>query len=93
MGKKEARAKFPQLNEKDIKYCAVFYEGQHNDARTNLAIALSAAEKGADIANYVEMTEGIFDAAGKVVGVKALDRITGDTMEIYAKHVDSPGTP
>ena len=24
----------------------------------------------------VEMTEGIFDAAGKVVGVKALDRIT-----------------
>ena len=54
MGKKEARAKFPQLNKKDIKYCAVFYEGQHNDARTNLAIALSAAEKGADIANYGE---------------------------------------
>ena len=54
MGKKEAQAKFPQLNKKDIKYCAVFYEGQHNDARTNLAIALSAAEKGADIANYGE---------------------------------------
>ena len=35
-----------------LKYCAVFYEGQHNDARTNLAIAMTAAEKGADIANY-----------------------------------------
>ena len=55
MGKKESRAKFPQLNEQPLKYCAVFYEGQHNDARTNLAIALSAAEKGADIANYGEL--------------------------------------
>jgi len=28
MGKKESRNKFPQLNEQDIKYCAVFYEGE-----------------------------------------------------------------
>ncbi|KAL9184707.1 LOW QUALITY PROTEIN: hypothetical protein ACHAXT_012677 [Thalassiosira profunda] len=93
MGKKESRAKFPQLNEQPLKYCAVFYEGQHNDARTNLAIALSAAEKGADIANYVEMTEGIFDKEGKVVGVKALDRITGDELEIYAHNVIFAGGP
>lgn len=93
MGKKEARAKFPQLNEKDIKYCAVFYEGQHNDARTNIAIALTAAEKGADIANYVEMTEGIFDEDGKVIGVKALDRINGDTLDIYANNVIFAGGP
>mmetsp|Transcript_31249 Transcript_31249/g.57950 ORF Transcript_31249/g.57950 Transcript_31249/m.57950 type:complete len:907 (+) Transcript_31249:25-2745(+) len=93
MRSKEAQEKFPQLNEKDIKYCAVFYEGQHNDARTNMAIAMTAAEKGADIANYVEMTEGIFDKAGKVVGVKALDRITGDTMEIYADNVIFAGGP
>lgn len=93
MGKKESRAKFPQLNEKDIKYCAVFYEGQHNDARTNLAIALSAAEKGADIANYVEMTEGIFDDNGKVIGVKALDRIHSDVIEIYADNIIFAGGP
>lgn len=39
----------------DLKYCAVFYEAQHNDARTNLAIAMTAAQYGAHIANYVEM--------------------------------------
>lgn len=93
MGKKAARKKFPQLNEHDIKYCAVFYEGQHNDARTNLAIAMTAAEKGADIANYVEMTEGIFDKDGKVIGVKAVDRITGDAFKIYAKNVIFAGGP
>jgi len=58
-----------------------------------LAIALSAAEKGADIANYVEMTKGIFDDDGKVIGVTALDRITGESMDIYAKHVIFAGGP
>jgi len=38
-----------------LKYCAVFYEAKHNDARTNLAIAMTAAQYGAHIANYVEM--------------------------------------
>mmetsp|Transcript_12491 Transcript_12491/g.18675 ORF Transcript_12491/g.18675 Transcript_12491/m.18675 type:complete len:907 (-) Transcript_12491:83-2803(-) len=94
MTKKEARTKFPQLSDQDIKYCAVFYEGQHNDARTNIAIALSAAEKGAHIANYVEMTDGIFDEdSGKVIGVKAQDRISGETFEIYAKNIIFAGGP
>ena len=100
MGPARSRDKFPQLNEREIKYCAVFYEGQHNDSRTNLAIALSAAEKGADVANYVEMIDAIFDDDGgdgdggrKIIGVKALDRITGETFDIYAKHIIFAGGP
>ncbi|KAL7518905.1 hypothetical protein ACHAWX_003712 [Stephanocyclus meneghinianus] len=91
--KKETRMQFPQLNEKEIKYCAVFYEGQHNDARTNLAIAMSAAEKGAHIANYVEMIDCIFNDAGKVIGIQAVDRVTGDKFQIYANHVVFAGGP
>jgi glycerol-3-phosphate dehydrogenase len=41
-----ARRKFPQLANSTIKYCPVFYEGQHDDARTNLAIAQTAAKEG-----------------------------------------------
>ena len=93
MGPTSSRIKFPQLNEKDIKYCAVFYEGQHNDARTNIAIALSAAENGADIANYVEMTDAIFDDDGRISGVRAIDRTTGDKFDIRAKHVIFAGGP
>ena len=85
--------KFPQLNKKDIKYCAVFYEGQHNDARTNVAIAMTAAEKGANIANYVEMANCIFDDAGKVIGVEAHDRVSGDNFKIYAKNIIFAGGP
>ncbi|KAL3809231.1 hypothetical protein ACHAXA_005279 [Cyclostephanos tholiformis] len=93
MGPSSSRIKFPQLNEKDIKYCAVFYEGQHNDARTNIAIALSAAERGADIANYVEMTSAIFDEDGRISGVRALDRVTGEAFEIRARNVIFAGGP
>ena len=38
-----AYRKYPMLAD-SIKYCSIFYEGQHDDARTNLAIALTAAQ-------------------------------------------------
>ena len=94
MSAKKAWEVFPQLSEKDLKYCAVFYEAQHNDARTNVAIAMTAAEKGATIANYVEMMDTIKDpSTGKVVGVHAVDRMTGNTFEIKAKRVVFAGGP
>lgn len=37
-----------------MKYVSVFYEGEHNDARTNLAIAFTAAMYGAAISNYAK---------------------------------------
>jgi glycerol-3-phosphate dehydrogenase len=91
--KRKAKEIFPQLSGKDIKYCAVFYEAQHNDSRTNIAIAMSAAEYGAHIANYVEMVDTIRNDEGKVVGVKALDRMTLKEFDIHAKHVVFAGGP
>mmetsp|Transcript_13446 Transcript_13446/g.37839 ORF Transcript_13446/g.37839 Transcript_13446/m.37839 type:complete len:786 (+) Transcript_13446:154-2511(+) len=94
MTTKKAREVFPQLEEKDLKYCAVFYEAQHNDARTNVAIAMTAAEKGAAITNYVEMVDTIKDpSTGKVIGVHAVDRMTGNAFEIRAKRVIFAGGP
>lgn len=55
MTRRRAQRKFPQLATQHLKYCSVFYEGMHDDARTNLAIAQTAALCGADIANYCEV--------------------------------------
>jgi len=93
MGKQTAHDLFPQLNEKQLKYAAVFYEAQHNDARTCIAIAMTAAQKGANIANYVEMTGTIFDTNQKVIGIKALDRITNTPFHIYSNNVVFAGGP
>ena len=93
MGKAKAKEIFPQLSDRKINYCAVFYEAQHNDSRTNIAIAMSAAEHGADISNYVEMVDTIKDEGGKVIGIKALDRMTNKSFEIYSKKVVFAGGP
>lgn len=92
MGRKRALRKFPQLTE-DAKYFQIFYEGQHNDARTNTCIALTAAEEGATIANYVEMKGLIQDENSKAIGITAQDKLTGETFEIYSKAVVFCGGP
>ena len=94
MGKKRAKEVFPQLSDRKINYCAVFYEAQHNDSRTNIAIAMSAAEYGANISNYVEMVDTIKGEDGKtVIGIKAVDRMTNREFEIYSKKVVFAGGP
>lgn len=61
MTKQRALRKFPQLETQNLKYCSVFYEGMHDDARTNLAIAQTAALQGADIVNYCEVLSFLTD--------------------------------
>lgn len=57
--------------------------GQQNDARMNLAIALTAARQGATICNHVEVLELLKkkDESGqdKLCGAKVKDTITGKT--------------
>lgn len=99
-----ARRKFPQLANQELKYCPVFYEGQHDDARTNLAIAQTAAKEGASIANYCEVTKLLriedlngspetVNTKGKVVGATVKDKISGKSFNIKAKTILFCGGP
>jgi glycerol-3-phosphate dehydrogenase len=91
-----AKRKFPQLSISAIKYCSIFYEGQHDDARTNLSIAQTAAVKGAVCLNYFEVIGLIKDPAvsnDRVLGVKARDVITNETYDISGKAVVFCGGP
>lgn len=91
--KKRAQEVFPQLDASKLKYCSVFYEAQHNDARTNLAIAMTAAEKGAAIVNYVEAVELLYNKEGRAIGAKVMDHISRRTWNVYAKHIVLAGGP
>lgn len=96
MSKNRAKQVFPTLgvDDKHINYCAVFYEAIHNDARTNIAIALTAAERGAHIANYVEVVDLIqSESSKKIIGAKVVDRMTGKSWVIRAKKVVLAGGP
>ena len=66
----------------------MFYECQFDDARLNLAIALTAAREGATMCNYCEVTSLIkLPASNKVIGAIVKDNITGDSIRVHAKSV------
>jgi glycerol-3-phosphate dehydrogenase len=89
--------KFPQLDTtSDIKYFQIFYEGQHNDSRTNTCLALTAAEEGATIANYIEMIDIITNpTTGKAIGVKCRNNLSSrnETFNVYSKSIIFCGGP
>jgi glycerol-3-phosphate dehydrogenase len=101
MNRQRALRKFPQLANNLIKYCSVFYEGMHDDARTNLAVAQTAAKEGAIILNYAVVTRflrasdgnnksstGQGDADGeRVLGVCVRDAISGEEFQAYGKSI------
>lgn len=51
--------------------------GQHNDARVNIAIAMTAAKMGGSLANYVELLSLTRLEDGTLNGAKVRDRLTG----------------
>ena len=94
MGHKRAKRKFPQLDG-SFKYAQVFYEGMHNDARTNVAIALTAAEEGATVCNHVEMVELLHGGpeGASATGVRCRDNLTGAEFDVRSKSIIFAGGP
>ncbi|NXW64796.1 GPDM protein, partial [Eurystomus gularis] len=92
LSKSRALELFPMLRKDDLVGAIVYYDGQHNDARMNLAIALTAARYGAAMANYAEvlrLLKTTDPASGKerVCGVRCRDVLTGQEFDVKAKCV------
>ncbi len=63
-----------------------YWDGQFDDARLALALARTAAAKGALLVNYCAAT-GLIHEGGKVSGLHVKDVETGTTYDIKAKSV------
>jgi glycerol-3-phosphate dehydrogenase len=93
----EALFQFPSMRDKDgdgnnLKGCLVIYDGQQNDTRMNLCIALTAIQAGAAVQNHTEvlslLTKGTPGAPDyKVCGAKVRDVVSGEVYDIRAKQV------
>lgn len=59
--------------------------GQHNDARMNVALAMTAACYGATVANHCEVISLTKDKDGNVNGANMRDNLTGDEWTVKAK--------
>uniref|UniRef100_A0A8C3TRZ8 Glycerol-3-phosphate dehydrogenase n=1 Tax=Catharus ustulatus TaxID=91951 RepID=A0A8C3TRZ8_CATUS len=82
---------FPMLRRDRLVGAIVYYDGQHNDARMNLAIALTAARYGAVTANYTEVQQLLKEPGTggrlRVCGVRCRDVLTGKEFDVRAKCV------
>jgi glycerol-3-phosphate dehydrogenase len=64
----------------------VYHDGQFDDARLAINLAQTAAEQGAVLLNYVEVT-GLQKSADVVTGLRAVDRESGREYAIAARCV------
>lgn len=92
LSKTKALELFPMLKKDKLVGAIVYYDGQHNDARMNLAIALTAARYGAAVANYTEVVQLLKSkdpqtGVEKVCGARCRDVITGQEFDVKAKCV------
>ncbi|KAJ2706054.1 mitochondrial glycerol-3-phosphate dehydrogenase [Coemansia sp. IMI 203386] len=91
LGRSKTLENFPMLRADGLVGSLVYFDGQHNDARMNAALAVTAAAHGAVVANHVEVTSLIKerDADGHehVRGAMVRDNETGDEWAVRARGV------
>ncbi len=85
ISRKECKQLIPGVNEKGLTGGAVWHDGQMLDAdRVLLACVRDAQLAGANVANYV-VVDGFLGEPDNVTGVSAVDRLSGEKLEIRAR--------
>ncbi|KAF8746714.1 DAO protein, partial [Rhizoctonia solani] len=87
MSRGKALEAFPMLKREGLVGAVVYYDGQHNDSRMNVALIMTAVLHGAVATNHVSLTALRKNAAGKIIGGRVKDELTGKEWEVKAKGV------
>ncbi|ETW81338.1 hypothetical protein HETIRDRAFT_317931 [Heterobasidion irregulare TC 32-1] len=87
MSKGKALETFPMLKRDGLVGALVYYDGQHNDSRMNMALIMTAVKLGATVANKVEVTKLHKGADGKLSGARLKDNLTGEEWDVKAKGI------
>lgn len=88
LSKKNALELFPMLRGDKLRGAIVYYDGQMDDARMNIAVALTATRYGATVCNHVKVLELHHDTVEgkkKLCGARLRDELTGKEWNIKAK--------
>ena len=90
LSKEETLALAPNLDEDGLRGGVLYHDGQFDDARLAIHLAMTAADHGAVVLNYMSV-EGLMKENDKVCGVIAKDMLKdaspGSAFDIKAKAV------
>ncbi|HEV2448336.1 MAG TPA: glycerol-3-phosphate dehydrogenase/oxidase [Candidatus Sulfopaludibacter sp.] len=87
LSKEETLELLPALEPEELRGGVIYYDGQFDDARLLIHLAMTAAEHGATVINYCPVTGLLRDAEGYVNGLTARDTESGEELTIHAKVV------
>lgn len=87
LSKEETLERLPALDPADLLGGVVYYDGQFDDARLLIHLAMTAAGHGAALVNYCPATALTRDADGYINGVIARDEESGETLSLPARVV------
>ena len=87
LSKEETLAMLPALEPEELRGGVVYYDGQFDDARLLIHLAMTAADRGATLVNYCPATGFTRDADGYVNGLTARDEETGEAFDVPARVV------
>jgi glycerol-3-phosphate dehydrogenase len=87
LSREETLEHLPTLKTDGLRGGAVYYDGQFDDSRLLIHMAVTAFEQGAALLNYAEVTGLTKDAQGFVNGVSARDVETGNEFRATARVV------
>ena len=85
--KEETLERLPTLEPEGLTGGVVYFDGQFDDARLLIHLAMTAADHGATLVNYCPATGLLRDAEGYVNGLMACDEESGEELTIAARIV------
>jgi glycerol-3-phosphate dehydrogenase len=87
LSKEETLERLPALEPEELRGGVVYYDGQFDDSRLLIHLAMTAADHGGTIVNYCPATGLLRDEEGYVNGLTARDAETGEEFAIRARIV------
>jgi glycerol-3-phosphate dehydrogenase len=93
LSKEETLARLPTIKKEGLRGGVVYYDGQFDDARLLVNMAMTAAEQGAVLLNYAPVSALHRDADGFVDGVHATDLESGQGFDARARIVINAAGP
>lgn len=88
----EAQAVYPALDGRGLSGAVLYYDGQFDDARLNVALAVTAGSLGATVVNHA-CARRLVRAAERIAGAEVEDTLTGDRLTVRAAVVINAAGP
>jgi len=93
LSREETLARLPTIKTEGLRGGVIYYDGQFDDTRLLINLVTTAAEQGATLLNYVQVTGFSRDEDGFVDGVEARDLENGEEFHAAAKVVINAAGP